>query len=144
MRDLIRQKIVDSLASPLPAFTLRDIQLPAIRGKAFAIIGMRRTGKSTYLWQVLNERLQQGFERESLLFFGFEDERLAGMKVSDLQIMLEEYYRLYPNLRDKGRTVFFLDEIQVVPGWEIFARRLLETEKIELFLSGSSDSTVIT
>ena len=33
---------------------------------------------------------------------------------------------------------FFLDEIQTVPGWEVFARRLLETERIDLFLSGSS------
>jgi predicted AAA+ superfamily ATPase len=33
---------------------------------------------------------------------------------------------------------FFLDEIQLVPGWELFARRLLDSENIELFLSGSS------
>jgi predicted AAA+ superfamily ATPase len=138
MRDLIRQKIVDSLASVVPAFTRRDVRLPAIRGKAVAVIGMRRTGKSTFLWQVLSDRLSKGASRESLLFFGFEDERLAGMKATDLQLVLEEYYRLHPRLRDSGRTVFFLDEIQVVPGWESFARRVLETEKIELFLSGSS------
>ena len=138
MKNLIHQKIVDSLGSPVPAFTRRDIRLPAIRGKAIAVIGMRRTGKSTFLWQVLNDRLSQGASRESLLYFGFEDERLAGMKAADLQFLVEEYYRLYPKLRDHGRTVFFLDEIQVVPGWEGFARRLLETEKIDLFLSGSS------
>ncbi|HWO57533.1 MAG TPA: ATP-binding protein, partial [bacterium] len=40
--------------------------------------------------------------------------------------------------RDKRKAVFFLDEIQVVPNWELFARRLLDTEKIDLFLSGSS------
>jgi predicted AAA+ superfamily ATPase len=138
MRNLIRQKIVDSLVSAAPAFTRRDVRLPAIRGKAVAVIGMRRTGKSTFLWQVLSDRLSQGVSRESLLYFGFEDERLAGMKAADLHILLEEYYRLHPGLRDIGRTVFFLDEIQVVPGWESFARRLLETEKVELFLSGSS------
>ncbi|MFQ5799009.1 MAG: AAA family ATPase, partial [Bacteroidota bacterium] len=91
MRDLIRQKIVDSLASPVPAFTRRDVRLPAIPGKAVAVIGMRRTGKSTFLWQVLSDRLLQGASRESLLYFGFEDERLAGMKAADLQLLLEEY-----------------------------------------------------
>jgi predicted AAA+ superfamily ATPase len=45
---------------------------------------------------------------------------------------------LHPEWRDDRRPVFFLDEIQTVPGWEVFARRLLETEKIDLFLSGSS------
>ena len=138
MIDLIRQKIIDSLASPVPAFTRRDVRLPAIRGKAVAVIGMRRTGKSTFLWQVLSDRLSRGASRQSLLYFGFEDERLAGMKAIDLQLLMEEYYRLYPELRDRGRAVFFLDEIQVVQGWEGFARRLLETEKVDLFLSGSS------
>ncbi|PIW07942.1 MAG: ATPase, partial [Comamonadaceae bacterium CG17_big_fil_post_rev_8_21_14_2_50_60_13] len=33
---------------------------------------------------------------------------------------------------------FFLDEIQLVPGWEMFVRRLLDTENIEIALSGSS------
>ena len=138
MRELIRQKIVDSLASPVQAFTRRDVQLSAIPGKAIAVIGMRRTGKSTFLWQILSDRLSKGAKRESLLYFGFEDERLAEMKAADLQILVEEYYRLYPSLRDSGRAVFFLDEIQAVSGWESFARRLLETEHIELFLSGSS------
>lgn len=138
MKDLIRQKIVDSLASSPPSFTRRDVRLPAIPGKAVAVIGMRRTGKSTFLWQVLSERSKRGTPRESLLYFSFEDERLAGMKATDLQLIVEEYYRLHPELRDKGSVIFFLDEIQVVPGWERFARRLLETEKIELFISGSS------
>ena len=40
--------------------------------------------------------------------------------------------------RDQRRSTFFLDEIQLVPGWEMFVRRLLDTENIELFLSGSS------
>lgn len=138
MRDLIRQKIIDSLAASVPPFTRRDVQLPAMPGKAIAVIGMRRAGKSTFLWQVLRDRLTQGAPRERMVYFGFEDERLAGMKAADLQILLEEYYRLHPQSRDADRAVFFLDEIQVVSGWETFARRLLETERVELFLSGSS------
>jgi len=129
---------VDSLASAIPEFTRRDVRLPALRGKAVAVIGMRRTGKSTFLWQILSDRLSRGISRESLLYFGFEDERLAGMKATELQLLVEEYYRVHLRLRDSGQTVFFLDEIQVVSGWENFARRLLETEKIELFLSESS------
>jgi predicted AAA+ superfamily ATPase len=138
MRELIRQKIVDSLASPVPAFTRRDVRLPGVPGKTTAVIGMRRTGKTTFLWQVLGDRLKQGTAREGLLYFNFEDERLAGMTASDLQIIVEEYYRLHPEWRDKRKTVFFLDEIQAVPGWEPFVRRLLDTEKIEIFISGSS------
>jgi hypothetical protein len=138
MRDLIRQKIIDALAAPVPEFTRRDIHLPAIANKAVAVIGMRRAGKTTFLWQILADRLARGTQREGLLYFGFEDERLAGMTVADLGLIVEEYYRLHPEWRDERRAVFFLDEVQTVPGWEVFARRLLDTERIELFLSGSS------
>lgn len=138
MRELIRQKIVDSMSAPLPAFTRRDVRLPGIAKKATAVIGTRRTGKTTFLWQVLTDRFTQGTPREGLLFFGFEDERLAGMTPHDLQIVVEEYYRLHPEWRDQRKAVFFFDEIQAVSGWESFARRLLDTERIELFISGSS------
>ncbi len=138
MRDIIRQKIVDALASPVPAFTRRDVRLPGVAGKAVAVIGMRRTGKTTFLWQVLADRLAGGADREGLLYLSFEDERLADMTAADLGLFLEEYYRLRPEWRDRRRAVFLLDEIQAVPGWELFARRLLDTERVELFLSGSS------
>lgn len=137
-RDLIRQKITDSLAAPIPSFTRRDIRLPGVKGKAVAVIGMRRTGKTTFLWQILADRLAQGTGREGLLYFSFEDERLADMTAADLHLLVEEYYRLHPEWRDQKKAIFFLDEIQAVHGWETFARRLLDTEHVELFLSGSS------
>jgi uncharacterized protein len=138
LRELIRQKIVDSLAAPVPSFTRRDIRLPGIKGKAVAVIGMRRTGKTTFLWQILADRLARGDSREGLLYFSFEDERLADITATDLHVIVEEYYRLHPEWRDRRRALLLLDEIQVVPGWETFARRLLDTEKVDLFLSGSS------
>lgn len=138
LRGIIRQKILNSQAVVLPVLTRRDTWVPLVKNKAVAVTGMRRSGKSSLLWQLLAERMQAGKTRDELLYFSFEDERLAGMEVSDLSLVLEEFFKLHPGLRDNKLCTFFLDEIQVVPGWEGFARRLLDTEKIELFLSGSS------
>jgi len=138
MRELIRQKILDSLAAEPPGFVRRDVRVPRVRGKTVAVIGPRRAGKTTFLWQVLTGRLAAGMPRERLLYFNFEDERLAGMAAGDLGMVVEEYFRLHPEVRDREKAVFFLDEIQVVEGWERFARRLLDTERVELFVSGSS------
>ncbi|HYA02496.1 MAG TPA: ATP-binding protein [Syntrophobacteria bacterium] len=138
MRDVLRQKIADALAASPPPLTRRDIRLPAVRGKAFAVIGMRRSGKTTFLWQCLADRLSAGTPREALLYISFEDERLVGLKAVDLSWVVEEYFRLHPGVREGQTATFFFDEIQTVPGWEAFARRLLDTEKVELFLSGSS------
>jgi predicted AAA+ superfamily ATPase len=138
MRDVLRQKIADALVTPPPPMTRRDVRLPAVRGKALAVIGMRRSGKTTFLWQCLADRLAAGAPRESLLYFSFEDERLAGLPVEELSWIVEEFFRLQPGLRDARKATFFFDEIQTVVGWEAFARRLLDTEKVEMFLSGSS------
>ena len=137
-RPIISQKILDSQARAVPALTLRDVWMPAVAGKALAVIGMRRAGKTTYLWQLLGQRHAQGVPREGLLYFSFEDERLAGLQAADLDLLVDEYYRLHPDWRDQRRSTFFLDEIQMVPGWELFARRLLDSENLELVLSGSS------
>ncbi len=138
-RAIIRQKIVDSLAAPLPVLTARDVWLPSVVGKAIAVIGMRRVGKSSLLWKILADRLAGGMPRQSLLYFSFEDERLAGMSAVDLEMVVEEYFRLHPQFRDgRQRAVFMLDEIQAVSGWEAFVRRLLDSERLDLFVSGSS------
>jgi predicted AAA+ superfamily ATPase len=54
-----------------------------------------------------------------------------------LNDLLECFFRLYPESRKKG-AYFFFDEIQEIPGWAKFARRLIDTEKVKLFISGSS------
>jgi predicted AAA+ superfamily ATPase len=137
-RATLRAKVVDGLAMAVPAFTRRDVHVPGVKGKALAVIGMRRSGKTTFMWQCLADRLRAGIPRESLLYFSFEDERLAGMTATGLQWVVEEYFALHPERRDQRLVTFFLDEIQVVAGWEAFVRRLIDTEKVELFVSGSS------
>ena len=138
LADTIQLKIADGLAALPPPFTRRDVHLPAIPGKALAVIGMRRAGKTCFIWQCLADRLAAGEPRATLLYFNFEDERLAEMQAGDLQHLLEGYFRLHPEWRDRRRVTFFCDEIQVVPGWETFIRRLLDSEQIDIFVSGSS------
>jgi predicted AAA+ superfamily ATPase len=122
----------------MPRLTRRNMRVPRVPGKAFAVIGMRRAGKTSFLWQSLGDRLREGHPRESLVLLGFEDDRLAGMDAADLDWLLEEYFRRQPEFRGKVEITLCLDEIQTVPGWERFARRVLDTERVALFLSGSS------
>jgi uncharacterized protein len=138
MQDILRQKMIDGLSVEPPELTRRSAQLPNIAGKAMAVIGVRRGGKTSFMWQCLSDRLAAGSPRDSLLMLGFEDDRLEGIQTSDLSWLIEEYFSLHPAYRDKRQVAFFLDEIQLVPGWELFARRLIDTERIDLFLSGSS------
>ena len=138
IQEVLRLKLSDALTAGIPELTRREIRLPAVPGKALAVIGMRRSGKTSFLSQCLSDLLAAGEPRESLVMLNFEDDRLAGMQAADLSFLLETYYQLHPEFRDQSRVTFFLDEIQLVPGWEAFARRILDSEKVRLFLSGSS------
>jgi predicted AAA+ superfamily ATPase len=137
-REVVAAKILEAQQSAPRRLTRRDVRVPQVPGRAVAVIGMRRAGKTTFLWQIIADRSVAGTPREGMLYFNFEDERLAGMDVGDLQTLVDEYYRLTPDWRTTRRATWMLDEIQLVPGWERFARRLLDTEHVELFISGSS------
>lgn len=139
VRARLAAKLADSLAGPLPASTPRRVHgSVALPGKATAVIGMRRAGKTTFLHQRRRERLESGFARERLPYINFEDEQLVGIDAKDLSVLLEEYYRRFPALRATTTVMWCLDEIQTIPGWERFVRRVLDSENVEIFLSGSS------
>lgn len=121
----------------LPTVTKRDARLPWISGKISTVIGMRRSGKTWFTYQVMAQLLSQGYPKEALLYLNFEDERLLPLKTSDLQHIPDTFYRRYPTMKDRV-CAFFFDEIQNVPGWEQFVRRLLDTERAHICVTGSS------
>lgn len=123
--------------APLTQRTSRDVRLPAVEGKVVSVIGMRRAGKTTFLHQLRDERRER-VPPERALYIGFDDDRLAEITAEQLDLLLEEYFTLYPKLRGRDRVSWYLDEIQLVPGWERFCRRVLDTERVELVVSGSS------
>ncbi len=118
-------------------FTRRDARLPKVPGKVQAVIGMRRAGKTTYLRQLLGER-RRTLAPERAVYLSFDDDRLAVLDLPQLGFLLEEYFRRFPALRGKETVHWFLDEIQLVPGWERFVRRVIDSEKVEIAVSGSS------
>ena len=111
IRKTLIQKLNDALITEVPELTRREIRLPAVPGKAIAVIGMRRSGKTCFLSQCMADLLAEGTPRDSLLLMNFEDDRLAGMDATDLSFLLECYYQRHPELRDKARVSLFLDEI---------------------------------
>lgn len=137
MDSLIEQLIVDYHERALPQFSRRNINLPCLKGKIDTVIGMRRTGKTFLLFQIMQDYLQQGIAKEAMLYINFDDERLLPLSVSELGNISESYFRLYPEMREVT-CYFFFDEIQNIPGWESYCRRLIDTENIQLIVTGSS------
>ena len=137
-RDILRAKLDESLAAPSRRLTRRDVRLPAIPGKAFAVIGVRRSGKTSFLAQCRAARLRDGAPPESQLLLLLEDERLAGLAVDDLGWLIDEHVRRFPHLEGADGVTVYLDEVQVVPDWERLVRRLMDTGGVQFFVTGSS------
>ncbi len=113
----------------------------AFAGKATAVIGMRRAGKTTYLHQLRAEHGSAGVPAAHLPFVTLEDERLRELDASTLGALIDEHtdrHRLAAHAGAHMPMCWFLDEIQIVPGWERLVRRLLDADGTEVFVSGSS------
>ena len=74
-----------------------------------------------------------GLTQENILYINFEDERLSDISSDSLGEILDAYFELYP----EKKPLIYLDEIQVVYGWEKFARRLADS-KYRVMITGSN------
>jgi predicted AAA+ superfamily ATPase len=137
METVFDQLISDFQEREIPSFTHRDIEVPWLKGKIDTIVGMRRSGKTWLLFQLISDLMSKGMPKESLLYMNFEDDRVQPMTGDDLKQLVEIYFRRYPQNRERVCSLLF-DEIQAVPGWERFIRRLLDTENVHICLTGSS------
>jgi len=135
---LLKEMIADFQASPPEAGAERSLRLQAMPRKATVCIGVRRSGKTTLLFQHIRRLLDSGIPVENIVYLNFFDDRLRSLNRDTLGLVSEAYYSLFPEKKGVEKVWFFLDELQCVPGWESYADRLLRTEKCEVFISGSS------
>ncbi|NNF33391.1 MAG: ATP-binding protein [Saprospiraceae bacterium] len=135
-KNTFKQIISDFLDRELTSVYSREYDLPFNSNKIISVIGPRRAGKTHVLFNLIKE-LRNTLPNERLVYINFEDDRLFPMRLEDMDIMIKGYYELYPD--NKDHTVyFFLDEIQEVPNWEKFIRRIHDQENCRIYLTGSS------
>jgi predicted AAA+ superfamily ATPase len=135
----LKEIILDFQKENLFTGITRHIDYEIIKDKVFVCIGVRRSGKTTLLHQVIRTLKEEyGVAGENIVYINFFDDRLTELKQGNLQPILEAYFTLYPEKKGSQEVCFFFDEIQEVKQWELFVERLQRTEKCRIFLSGSS------
>jgi len=116
----------------------RDINLNLNHDLITTITGPRRAGKTFLCFQKIHELLEQGINRENILYINFEDDKLLNANSDDLEKLFEAFLENF-NQNKKQNTFLFLDEIQTVKNWDSWVRRIHDTKrKINLVLTGSS------
>ncbi|HII30254.1 AAA family ATPase [Candidatus Woesearchaeota archaeon CG08_land_8_20_14_0_20_47_9] len=136
MRNLIKAVLAEWKERKLPEIIDREINLYSYAKSAvpkiIAVTGFRRVGK-TYMMLHLVKALLARKTREGVVYLNFEDERLP-LKTELLTLLLPTIREVY-----RQKTEFlFLDEIQGIPQWSKWVRRIYDSEGVRIFISGSS------
>lgn len=122
-KEIVKRIIIEK-QTEVPRFRLIKRSITLDSHANYILVGLRRAGKSCLLYQDIQSKLaSKEADIEDILFLNFEDERIAGMRASELGIILDAYGELFPN----RRPVVYLDEIQNLDGWEKFARRIADS-----------------
>lgn len=135
-KDQLKNIIIDNQERVLPEVWKRDLEIPLNSGKIITLSGVRRSGKTYHLFNLINRLKSKGFPNEKILYINFEDERLS-LDVDELDLILQAYQELYPKIK-LADCYFFFDEIQEIEGWEKFVARIYVSVSKHVFITGSN------
>lgn len=136
MKALLKSIIKESQEQKWPDVKPRKLRIQANIPLIVTLIGPRRSGKTYLLYAVIKELIGKGIPKSNILYINFEDERL-NLQTADLDLILQSYYELYPDLKTED-CFFFFDEIPNIAGWEKFIRRIFDTVTKKIFITGSN------
>ncbi|UCH97427.1 MAG: ATP-binding protein [Candidatus Aminicenantes bacterium] len=134
MKEIIRTILLEWQDRELPEVIERDAKLDNYLDTDHIVVvkGFRRVGK-TYLLYHLIKKLLQDHTKKEVIYINFEDERIP-LKKEFLTALLPAIKQV----NGQSPKYLFLDEVQVIPEWSRWLRRILDTENIKLFVTGSS------
>ena len=126
------------LASGIPRSVLARLDPFLDSPEVVALVGPRRAGKTTVLYQVMDQLEARGVPRDAMLHVNLEEPALT------LELGPPLLDRLYDTWRERvypsGRGYLFLDEPQHVLGWERWVRARADTEDLKIYVTGSSSA----
>jgi predicted AAA+ superfamily ATPase len=135
-KETFKELILENYLNAIETYVHRSANAQILPQKALSIIGVRRSGKTTFLKQILEKHQSKNTLH---IYINFSDDRLEGVSIHHLTYLIEAASELYADADFESQQKFYyLDEIQIVDKWEKFVDRLIRTAKTQVILSGSS------
>ena len=102
--------------------------------RRFAVLsGARRVGKTTILYQKIDNLIDEGVNPKNILYVTFDN---PIVKLVNVEKVLSIYESLYPI---QGTKYIFFDEIQYTDNWELWMKVIYDSRKdISLTATGSA------
>ena len=111
----------------------RDYAIRPQKRKVTVLTGARMTGKTYLMFQTMKRLIESGVDENRVFYINFEDERVY----ENAEFLTE----LLPAIREEfgvsENIYLFLDEIHLIPKWNLWLRRNLMRDLI-IVISGST------
>ncbi len=98
-----------------------------------ALVGLRRTGKTTLMMKIVEDALNDNYNSNSIIFFTFDE-----LKNIEIREILKVYAELNSKNIADGKLLLLLDEVQKLSNWQDQLKHIYDTYKnIKVIISGS-------
>ncbi len=125
--------VSNELALPFKRKAFEDLIRLAKLRPITMVSGLRRVGKSTLLYQLIQHLLEEGVEAKKILYFSFDE------RVDEITDILSVYKDNTGVEWERDRCFVFLDEIQKLKGWSNKLKIIYDSKpNVKFIVTGSS------
>jgi predicted AAA+ superfamily ATPase len=135
------EKIPEGLVPPTKRHIYNRMFKDLERRQIQILVGLRRVGKSTVLFQIIESLLEEGKEPLNIIYASFDEPEFQRMGTREL---LKEYEKQTKVNYKQERIFLFLDEVQKSNNWVNEVKLLYDiTPKLKLVLSVSASLNLL-
>jgi predicted AAA+ superfamily ATPase len=127
--ELVKDYLSSYLKRKIHPLVKRELEIRPISNKAVAIIGPRRAGKTSLMWQIISN-----YDRTKTIYLDFEDIALRGLSAAEVLRIITE---IFTEISGSEANAIFLDEVQNLTDWQSLIRTLLDRGYV-VFVTGST------
>ncbi len=108
------------------------------------IVGVRRSGKTTLIFQLIDFLLKKGVDPKNICYVQMDDEEFSFYDKNKLiKQVIDEYQEICEKNIEKDRIYFLFDEIQYIDTWPGWLKTYYDNFKNVKFIVSGSSSTLI-
>lgn len=139
-KEKLKSVIVEWQGRELPQLQKRRYELNIEAPHVNDIVGVRRCGKTYYMYQLISELIDHDVPKSNILYLNLDDDRLQPLNGDELQLLIETFREIQES-SEKARLYLFLDEIQNFPSWEKWVKGIYDRKQnVKIVISGSNAS----
>ncbi|MBI2452075.1 ATP-binding protein [Candidatus Pacearchaeota archaeon] len=136
------KKVKDSFIPETPRDLFHIIEKDLGRKQIQALIGLRRTGKSTIFYQLINKLISKKINPLNIFYCSFDEPDLQEKRIEEI---LKDYSKITNIDYKKEKIYLFIDEAQKSKNWVESIKLIYDNFKnIKILVSGSASLDILT